>query len=95
VPLGLPEALLADAGRDRLQVDDDVRKPAGRSTAMTDERVKGTLNKDQGKVEEGLGKVTENKEEQVRGKARQVQGTAQEGLGDIQNAVRKPEVRKP
>lgn len=24
---GLPEALLADAGRDRLQVDDDVRKP--------------------------------------------------------------------
>jgi CsbD-like. len=72
------------------ETGDDVRKPGRRNTAMTDERVKGTLKKTQGKVEEGLGKVTGNKEEQVRGKARQVQGSAQEGLGDIQNAVRKP-----
>jgi uncharacterized protein YjbJ (UPF0337 family) len=57
---------------------------------MSDEHVKGTLNKAQGKGEEGLGKVTGNKQEQGRGKARQVQGNAQKGLGDIQDAVRKP-----
>jgi uncharacterized protein YjbJ (UPF0337 family) len=57
---------------------------------MSDEHVKGTLSKAQGKVEEGLGKVTGNKQEQARGKARHVQGDAQKGLGDIQDAVRKP-----
>ena len=60
---------------------------------MSDEQVKGTLSKAQGKVEEGLGKVTGNKQEQGRGKARQVQGDAQKGLGDIQDAVRKPKNR--
>jgi len=57
---------------------------------MSDEHVKGTLSKTQGKVEEGLGKVTGNKQEQVRGKGRQVQGSAQKGLGDVQGAIRKP-----
>jgi uncharacterized protein YjbJ (UPF0337 family) len=60
---------------------------------VTDEHVKGTLSKAQGKVEEGLGKVTGNKQEQARGKGRQVQGNAQKGLGDIQDAVRKPKNR--
>jgi uncharacterized protein YjbJ (UPF0337 family) len=91
VPPGLPEAL-AEAGRSRPQVDDDVSKP-WRSTAMTDEHVKGTLNKARGNVEERLGKVTGNRPSQVRGKARQIQGSAQEGLGDIQNVVRKPGIK--
>ena len=66
---------------------------SGRDIAMSDEHVKGTLNKARGKAEEGLGKVTGNKQEQVRGKARQVQGSAQHGLGDIEDAVRKPKNR--
>ena len=61
---------------------------------MTDEHVKGTLNKARGNVEEGLGKVTGSKQEQVRGKARQVQGDGQKGLGDIQDAVQKPKNKR-
>jgi uncharacterized protein YjbJ (UPF0337 family) len=49
---------------------------------MTDEHVKGTVNRARGKVEEGLGKV-----------ARQVQGSAQKGLGNVQDADRKPKNR--
>lgn len=57
---------------------------------MTDEHLKGTLNKARGRVEEGLGKVTGDKSAQVRGKVRQLQGSAQEGLGNIESAVRRP-----
>ena len=57
---------------------------------VTDEHIKGTISKAEGKVEEGLGKLTGNREKQVHGKARQGQGDAQKGLGDVQDAVRKP-----
>ncbi len=90
---GTPEAQLAEARLDRMQVHDDVGTPGRRTAAMADEHVKGTLNQARGKVEEGLGKVTGNKKEQVRGKARQVQGSAQKGLGDVQDAVRNPKDR--
>jgi|SRR5665811_385725 uncharacterized protein YjbJ (UPF0337 family) len=90
---GTPEAQLAEARLDRMQVHDDVGKPGRRNAAMTDEHVKGTLSQARGKVEEGLGKVAGNKQEQARGKARQVQGSAQKGLGDVQDAVRKPKNR--
>ena len=56
---------------------------------MTDEHLKGTLNKARGTVEDGLGKVTGDKAAQVRGKVRQVQGSAQEGLGNIDSAIRR------
>jgi uncharacterized protein YjbJ (UPF0337 family) len=56
---------------------------------MTDEHLKGTLNKAHGKVEEGLGKLSGDRKQQARGKVRQVQGTAQEGLGDVQDVVRR------
>jgi uncharacterized protein YjbJ (UPF0337 family) len=90
---GTLEAQLAEARLDRMQVHDDVGTPGRRTTAMTDEHVKGTLSQARGKVEEGLGKVTGNKKEQVRGKARQVQGSAQKGLGDVQDAARTPKTR--
>jgi uncharacterized protein YjbJ (UPF0337 family) len=90
---GTPEVQLAEARLDRMQVHDDVGTPGRRTTAMTDEHVKGTLSQARGKVEQGLGKVTGNKKEQARGKARQVQGSAQKGLGDVQDAVRKPQNR--
>ena len=78
---------------DPMETHGDMGTHSGRDIAMSDEHVKGTLNKARGKAEQGLGKVTGNKQEQVRGKARQVQGSAQKGLGDIQEAVRKPKNR--
>lgn len=57
---------------------------------MTDEHVKGTLNKARGKVEEGVGKLTGNRPAQAKGKARQIQGDAQSGLGDVQDKLRRP-----
>lgn len=56
---------------------------------MTDQHVKGAINKAGGKVEETAGKVTGDKEQEAKGKVKQVQGVAQEGLGDIQDAARK------
>ena len=78
---------------DPMETHGDMGTQSGRDIAMSDEHVKGTLNKARGKAEEGLGKVTGNKQEQVRGKARQVQGSAQKGLGDVQDTVRKPKNR--
>lgn len=76
-----------------MKTPEDEGKYGWKDVAMSDEHVKGTLSKAQGKVEEGLGKVTGNKQEQARGKARQVQGDAQNGLGNVQDAVRKSKNR--
>lgn len=56
---------------------------------MTDQHVKGTINKTVGKVEEAAGKVSGDRKLESRGKVKQVQGVAQEGLGDVQDAIRK------
>jgi len=44
---------------------------------MTDEHVKGTVNRARGKVEEGLGKVAGSKQDQVRpARRRAIPGSA-------------------
>lgn len=63
---------------------------AARSTDMTDQHTKGSVNKTQGKLVEGFGKLTGDRRMQAKGKAKQVQGEAQLGLGKIQDAIRRP-----
>jgi uncharacterized protein YjbJ (UPF0337 family) len=60
---------------------------------MTDLRAKGTINKAEGQVEEGLGKLTGDRHEEAKGKVKQVQGSAQQGVADIQDAGRRPSSR--
>jgi uncharacterized protein YjbJ (UPF0337 family) len=60
---------------------------------MTDLRAKGTVNKAEGQVEEGLGKLTGDRHEEAKGKVKQVQGSAQQGVADIQDAGRRPSSR--
>ena len=61
-----------------------------RNDDVTDEHIKGTITKAEGKIEEGLGKLAGNKEQEAHGKIKQVQGDMQKSLGDIQDAVREP-----
>ena len=56
---------------------------------MNDEHAKGTVNKAQGRVQEGLGKLAGDRSQQAKGEAKQVQGSAQQGLGDVQDAVKR------
>jgi uncharacterized protein YjbJ (UPF0337 family) len=48
---------------------------------MSDEEVKGKIEKSKGKIREEIGKITGNKSEQIKGKAEQVKGKVQEEIG--------------
>jgi uncharacterized protein YjbJ (UPF0337 family) len=54
---------------------------------MSDEEIKGKVEKTKGRIREEVGKLTGNKSEQIKGKAEQAKGKVQEELGKAKRRV--------
>ena len=48
---------------------------------MSEEEIKGKIEKTKGRLREEIGKITGDKSEQIKGKAEQIKGKVQEEIG--------------
>lgn len=56
---------------------------------MDKNRIKGTVKKLEGDVQEGVGKATGDKTLEIKGKAKKVEGSIQKSVGEAKDAAAK------